>query len=657
MVCPFCFYFAFPWFVSEKSFDGQDVSIPLDLAVEATPEDTTSQQGHIKPAASVDSHGMLKEDVALSEIVSKTQQGSSDEGPAERTGSPQVVASGETPFFSTTNNLTAEPHNSVSELPEYQEEQRVQGRCGASSLAQSMSKLRYLSQCQSQCPLTCCGRAPLERSRSCPKLEPFWHDRDDPKDIPTPKLEKAKDPHSGVASPPKVARAGGDGPRQRTIVQAPDPSYRSLLPHHGGGDASYLSLSEMPPGELLEKHLRLVSDGFIQLLQSTGGRGVPEQQLEEVHCLRGQIALLYTELLYERHRKNVHVEHNRRLLAKAKKIVALEEQTSAYKEQVALLEVENQQCKDDMEKAMGTARREKLHLEETLKVLGNRIAELSMKNEALAEDNSEMKEQMCQLQSELAELKEEVATKASELLATSLELETARSHAAVSRSFQLQVAALERELVTLGEMYKRLEARMDASAPHCTLDQELAFVQESAHLEISSMKHIMDIKSAQLDDLAGKIKQLEGTLSNKEHQIAELKQMLERIALCHQEQIQSKEDRISVLTNMCQRMEAHLIEVRNVADQKRESCSEASGGYDDICASMDLDGASSTVDPTGLLGSYTSTTEMTPVSDMLREAEERGSDSPERPLSPLMDEELIGQDQEAHVSGIPDSPR
>lgn len=78
---------------------------------------------------------------------------------------PLAVASGvlaggsETPFFSTTNNLTTEPHKSVSELPEYQEHQR---------LAHSMDRLRYLSQC----PVRCCnrGRSQLERSRSCPRL-------------------------------------------------------------------------------------------------------------------------------------------------------------------------------------------------------------------------------------------------------------------------------------------------------------------------------------------------------------------------------------------------------------------------------------------------------------------------------------------------------
>lgn len=66
-----------------------------------------------------------------------------------------------------------------------------------------------------------------------------------------------------------------------------------------------------------------------------------------------------------------------------------------------------------------------------------------------------------------------------------------------------------------------------------------------------------------------------------------------------------------------------------------------------MCASMELDGSSPTVDPTGLLGSYTSNTEMTPVSDMLKEAEEALC-SPERQHSPLLEELELSGTVEAH---------
>lgn len=637
--------------VHEKSFESQEGSLPLDLAVEATPEDI-SAQGNAQPVSGVDNLGSAKEEIALSDLSGRGQLAVCDEagGAGERddqqmTPGPTGLA-GETPFFSTTNNLTAEPHNSVSELPEYQEEQQLGSQSAAASLEHSMNRLRYYSQC----PMSCygIGRPPLGRSRSCPRLPGSLPQAGAGGDsAPTGHPESKNtlfELPPGVLPQPKPCRASGDcgdrGDGARKVMQAPEDSYGALLslslapfhPQQRLGEApssSYLTLSEMSSGELLEKHLQVISDSYIRQMQASGKGGSSTAQpsgggpqADEVHCLRGQVCLLYAQLLYERHRKDVHIERNRRLLAKAKKILALEEQTSAYKDQLVLLEMEIKQHQDHMEQAASAAEQEKAKLEAALKVLHSRISVLTVQNESLVQENSAMKEQIRVIEMKLAEIKKEVDGNAATLLETKLELETAQNHASISRSYEQQVGALQRELVALAEMYKRLEARLAAMSPQRSIAKELALVQEAARVETAGTRNLLDAKSTHLEALSSRVKQLEGALSNKDVQIAELKQLLEHVGICHQEQMQSKEGHISMLTSMCQRMEAHLIELRHAADQKRESCSEASGGFDEICSTMEMDGNSPTVDPSGLLGSYSSTTEMTPVSDMLRDAEQ-----------------------------------
>ncbi|KAH9361785.1 hypothetical protein HPB48_005062 [Haemaphysalis longicornis] len=190
----------------------------------------------------------------------------------------------------------------------------------------------------------------------------------------------------------------------------------------------------------------------------------------------------------------------------------------------------------------------------------------------------------------------EVDCNADALLELDMELETARSRAAMSSSYRQQVESLQKELITLGEMYKRLEARLQASEPRPQVEAQAALLQEAALHEVAGVRHQLEAKQVQVDSLSSR----------------------------------SKEDRIAALSSLCQRMEVHLVEARYCTDQKRgESGSEASGGFDDVCASMELEGNSPTVNPSGLLGSYTSHTEMTPVSDMLKEAE-LALGSPER---------------------------
>lgn len=660
----------------EKPFESTEAGLPLDLAIEATPEETGCTEPSQQITAVSNSEvariaaAAAKDDVPLRDLGNKALPHVGDAQAAAMAMAEKSIpvpgASGggatavgcETPFFSTTNNLTTEPQNSVSELPEYQEQQQM---------AHSMDRLRYFSQC----PVRCCSgssrgtsRSTLERSHSCPRLqEPFVRPRrpadrsnqGDSVDACNPLRAPVAPTNNQACSATATLAAAATGHHaQKEAPPSPlEDSYRSLLSYsvsrpyqQGAGDASSLALADMSPSELLEKHLQLVSSCYMQQAQlakkKTQRGGMGEDKSEEVDCLKGQVCLLYVVLLYERHRRDVHMERNRRLLAKAKKIVALQEETAAYKDQLFLLDMESKQYKEKLQQCSQDAKREKAELEGAIKMLESKIAELQMKNELLTRENRSMAEQVRHTESARAALQKEVDRNAGILMEMEMELETARSRAAMSSSYRQQVESLQKELVTLGEMYKRLEARLQASEPRPQADSLLTMFQEASRSEVAGMKHQLEVKQNQVESLSCRVKQLESTLSSRDAKVRDLKEQLERMEAIHKEQLQSKDCRINALVSLCQRMEAHLVEARYCTEQKRESSSEASGGFDDMCASMELDGSSPTVDPTGLLGSYTSNTEMTPVSDMLKEAEQAVC-SPEQQQSPLLEElELSG---------------
>lgn len=644
----------------EKPYENTEAGLPLDLAVEATPEETGCvEQVTMESEVARNITSATKDDIPLRDLGNKAPLHSGDAPCTTEKPVPLAVAGGtstvgsEMHFFSTTNNLTTEPHNSVSELPEYLEQQR---------LAHSMDRLRYFSQC----PVRCCSsssrgrsssRSTLERSRSCPRLqEPFVRPGRPAENSNQGNSVDACSPHQAFAAP---APAESSLPPEQCVreevpqpqeVSAPDDPFSMLLPfclsgrQQGAGDASCLALSDMSPSELLEKHLQLASSCYMQqaLLAKKGAQLTGQGDQLEVEYLKGQVCLLYTVLLYERHRRDVHMERNRRLLAKAKKILVLEEETAALKDHLYLMEMEIAKYKERLQKSSQETKREKAELEGTIKLLESKMAELHMKNEALARENRSMAEQVRLTESARAALQKVVDRNASDLMELDMELETARSRAAMSNNYRQQVESLQKELVALGEMYKRLEARLQASEPRPQVESELAILQQAALSEVADIKHQLEAKQVQVESLSTRVKQLEAALTNRDGKVRDLKEQLERMDAIHKEQLQSKNGRIDVLTNLCQRIEMLLVDACHCTDQRREPSSEASGGFDDVCAGMELDGSSPTVDPTGLLGSYTSNTEMTPVSDMLKEAEEALC-SPERQHSPLLEElELSG---------------
>ncbi|XP_065307199.1 hamartin [Dermacentor albipictus] len=654
----------------EKPYTSTEAGLPLDLAVEATPEETGCTESlrqitvESKSRETRITASATKDDVPLRDLGNKALLHVGEAQAVAAVMAEKLIsvpgASGgvvgcETPFFSTTNNLTTEPHNSVSELPEYQEQQQ---------LAYSMDRLRYFSQC----PVRCCSGSSrgtshftLERSRSCPRLqEPFvWSRRTaersnqgDSVDVCNRYRAPVAPTNNQVCS---ATSAAGDHAQKEAPHPPPEDPYHTLLSYslsrpqqQGSEDASSMALADMSPSELLEKHLQLVSKCYMQQAQlaKKGNKqsGMREDKSEEVECLKGQVCLLYVVLLYERHRRDIHMERNRRLLAKAKKILALEEQTAAYKDQLFLLELEIKQYEERLQKSSQQAKKEKAELEGAIKMLESKISELQMKNELLTRENRSMAEQVRHTESARVALQKEVDHNASLRMEMDMELETARSRAAMSSSYRQQVESLQKELVALGEMYKRLEARLQASEPRPQAEAELNLLQQAAHSEVASIKHQLETKQNQVESLSCQVKELQATLSSRDTNVGDLKEQLERMEAIHKEQLQSKESRINALISVCQRMEAHLVEARYCTEQKRESSSEASGGFDDMCASMELDGSSPTVDPTGLLGSYTSNTEMTPVSDMLKEAEE----ALEWQHSPLLEELELSGTVEAH---------
>lgn len=645
----------------EGPYETREVSLPLDVAVEATPEETVCiERAVLVPRCEMSRNAAsaAKDEVPLRDLGNKTLLQHGDvpvAGAHAEKSAPLAVASGvlaggsETPFFSTTNNLTTEPHKSVSELPEYQEHQE---------LAHSMDRLRYFSQC----PVRCCnrGRSPLERSHSCPRLRessvrPKWLPEGSTQgEVAGADLAPDDGP---VALAAEACVEAGDCIQEESAQSqaAAEPEGRSLLSYsvhrgadQGSGDASSLALADMSPSELLEKHLQLVSRSYMQQAalakkgaQQQGAEGPGEDRSEEVESLKGQVSLLYVLLLYERHRRDVHIERNRRLLAKAKKIVALEEQTAAYKDQLFLLELEMKKHKEKLEESSLEIKKGKAELAGAVRKLESRIAELHTKNEVLSRENRSLAEQLRHSEATRASLQKEVDCNAHSLLVLDMELETACNRAATSSSYRQQVESLQKELITLGEMYKRLEARLQASEPRPQAEAEAALLQEAALHEVAGVRHQLEAKQIQVDSLSSKVRQLEATLSNRDTRIRDLKDQFARMDAIHKEQLKSKEDRIAALSSLCQRMEVHLVEARYCSDQKRgESGSEASGGFDDVCASMELEGNSPTVNPSGLLGSYTSHTDMTPVSDMLKEAEQALGPPERQPQSSAQLEEL-----------------
>jgi hypothetical protein len=160
----------------------------------------------------------------------------------------------------------------------------------------------------------------------------------------------------------------------------------------------------LSPLEILDRHLTLGSEICLKELNNpltskketdwTHFGGEPPN--DEINVLKSHIALMHSQLLFERQQRESHATRNRRLLKKAKEYIALQEKFSAQREQlllqeneIELLKKEINNCRESNQKIEKESNRERKHLKEEILNYVKKCKELE-DNKRELKDNIEL---------------------------------------------------------------------------------------------------------------------------------------------------------------------------------------------------------------------------------------------------------------------------
>ncbi len=186
----------------------------------------------------------------------------------------------------------------------------------------------------------------------------------------------------------------------------------------------------LSPIEILDRHLALGSDICLKELNNpltskketdwTHFGGEPPN--DEINVLKSHIALMHSQLLFERQQRESHATRNRRLLKKAKECIALQEKFSAQREQlllqekeIDLLKKEINNCRENIQKVETESNLEHKHLKEEILSYVKKCKELD-DNKRELKDNIELYKEQTRvlhinyqkLEAENLELKEDM---------------------------------------------------------------------------------------------------------------------------------------------------------------------------------------------------------------------------------------------------------
>uniref|UniRef100_A0A182YM42 Uncharacterized protein n=1 Tax=Anopheles stephensi TaxID=30069 RepID=A0A182YM42_ANOST len=314
----------------------------------------------------------------------------------------------------------------------------------------------------------------------------------------------------------------------------------------------------LDPYALLDQYIETCAKSRATLAEN-GSRTatLPESYYQD------HIRLLHLQLQYERHRREIHAERNRRLLGKSRKIRALEQNNEALKDQVARLtreiaslNAEFSTVRRKTNAELTEASRECVRWKESLYQEQERCKELQLKIEALQvvikDESAQRREVGLQLenaQGELFDLRNE--------------LRKAIGKAELGQQYREELTRLQSELIMMGEVQLRFKEKLAELERLRAREAEIALIKANYHEEWKELKFALQQKSAQLDTAKERQAELEQQLIKREETITLQKRTLKTAKEEYQEKFMALENKYEAQKAIVIRMQDTIEDLNN----------------------------------------------------------------------------------------------
>lgn len=250
---------------------------------------------------------------------------------------------------------------------------------------------------------------------------------------------------------------------------------------------------------------------------------------------RDHIELLAIQLQFEKHRREIHAERNRRLLGKSRQIRGLEQSNATLTDQVGRLSTEITNLN---KKSTDTRKLHQLQIQksnEDIKLLAKKCNEEVEKNKQLQRDKDSL--QMRLEEEQL--LKRQELQKNDALMAEIFDLKSllaaANEEAQRGREYHQELVKLESEMIIFNDARVKCQQKMEELNSLKARDAEMNFLVESYFRDLQDKKRNLDQKTSQVDGSRTRINDLEQQASKKDTIIAEQKRLITNIKKVHDE--------------------------------------------------------------------------------------------------------------------------
>ncbi|XP_039310826.1 hamartin isoform X2 [Solenopsis invicta] len=451
--------------------------------------------------------------------------------------------------------------NGAVEMPKYVEAQsetrNERNMVGTlSDLSQKIYKLRLYSQCHfpiedSNSNIT----HKIRHSRSCP-------------DMDTQKKCYSEDVTDQVSMGVK------DTGSQTCDLFPYEHLLLGMLDQNSQNFSQESSDSRMSPINMLDRYIEACTrtNSFSSKTKPNGSKQKQKKKGEEdaeedggeddgidPTCANQSLQLMQMQLQFERQRREVHAERNRRLLGKLRDLRASEEHNLALTERLKMIEREVEELKAQLDHNKREAHQAEEQYKETVHHWQTKCVEEQRQSHAFKDRLENLELELKSEQKKTTETQQQLRSVEAELFNAGHQLKAALKAADRGKELESIVETMQKKFVLLGEAQLRLEENTGTFSP--TIKQETAQIQKSCTEELNNTRRQLESRSSHLEALKARLSELENKEARKETQLVNLQRLLQETKEQHSSELEAVESKYRAQVEINLLLEGRILEL------------------------------------------------------------------------------------------------
>ncbi|XP_028407591.1 hamartin-like [Dendronephthya gigantea] len=337
--------------------------------------------------------------------------------------------------------------------------------------------------------------------------------------------------------------------------------------------------SQLSPAQLLDHYLLFgqnLQQGKLNSIPLTSQEGLDWTHFggsppkDEIKILRKELLLLQSELLFERHKCDLHATRNRRLVGKVFQVNAVREELFAVKDQLSVLQKEvanlEQSCREKVKENRQLKEKTESWNQQQAEIMSN----LSKANETLTSEKLELEAEVEDFRLENEKLREEVKASKAQIFQLENDLSFLRRLEKENEVLKEKADTQAGNLLVMGEREEQLRDLIHILRTTVEKSPQAEAKLHVYEKELEDARLLINEQNAELLCLKSNFSELENISAQKEHQIKDLKNLIESIKKIWKDKLDAVESKYQTIKRTNQRLESEIMSLHSKLDARKK---------------------------------------------------------------------------------------